>query len=152
MALQTQQCDQNTRRNNLQFLHGTVTCTNNIVPDSICKVVKRVVLYMKLWAGHRKGGCNCERKCRIPRISPPPAICTKSKVAKGGAYLRDTTVHELQRRRFNILQYWAIFGVRMQGNYSIIKTTHKTTHYMSQPVIKSSRPPPNFSAQGGAWV
>ena len=36
-----------------------------------------------LWAGHRKGGRNHERKCRIPRISPP-ALCTKAKVAKGG--------------------------------------------------------------------
>ena len=26
-ALQTQQCDQNTQQNNLQFLHGTATCT-----------------------------------------------------------------------------------------------------------------------------
>ena len=40
-------------------------------------------LDMKLWAGHRKGGRNRERKCRIPRISPP-ALCTKAKVAKGG--------------------------------------------------------------------
>ena len=38
-----------------------------------------------------EGGRNRERKCRIPRISPP-ALCTKAKVAKGGAYLRDTTV------------------------------------------------------------
>ena len=37
-------------------------------------------------------GCNRERKCRIPRISPPPALCTKAKVAKGGLYLWDTTV------------------------------------------------------------
>ena len=41
------------------------------------------------------GARNRERKCRIPRISPPPpALCTKAKVAKGGAYLRDTTVDE----------------------------------------------------------
>ena len=41
---------------------------------------------------YRKGGRNRERNCRIPRISPPPTFCTKAKVAKGGAYLRDTTV------------------------------------------------------------
>ena len=40
---------------------------------------------------YRKGGRNRGRNCRIPRISPP-AFCTKAKVAKGGAYLRDTTV------------------------------------------------------------
>ena len=35
--------------------------------------------------GHHKGGHNRERKCRIPRKSPPPpALCTKGKVAKGG--------------------------------------------------------------------
>ena len=39
-----------------------------------------------------EGGCNRERKCRIPRISPPPAVGSKVKVARGGAYLRDTTV------------------------------------------------------------
>jgi len=40
---------------------------------------------------YRKGGRNSQRNCCIPRISPP-AFCTKAKVAKGGAYLRDTTV------------------------------------------------------------
>ena len=30
--------------------------------------------YSIMWAGHRKGGRNCERKCRIPRISPPCAL------------------------------------------------------------------------------
>ena len=35
-----------------------------------------------------KGECNHERKCCIPCISPPPALCTKAKVAKG----EDTTV------------------------------------------------------------
>ena len=58
-----------------QNLLTTMTdCINNTLPDSNCKVVKCVVfvyLDMKLWAGHRKGGCICERKCRIPRISPP---------------------------------------------------------------------------------
>ena len=30
---------------------------------------------------------------------PPPAFCTKAKIAKGGAYLRDTTVlHMLQNK------------------------------------------------------
>ena len=33
---------------------------------------------------YRKGGRNCEKNCRIPRISPPPAFYTKAKVAKGG--------------------------------------------------------------------
>ena len=36
--------------------------------------------------GTRRGH-NHERKCRIPRISPPPpppAFCTKAKIAKGG--------------------------------------------------------------------
>ena len=28
-----------------------------------------------------------------PAYKPPPALCTKAKVAKGGAYLRDTTVN-----------------------------------------------------------
>ena len=41
---------------------------------------------------YRKGGCNRERNLCIPRISPPPAFCTEAKVAKGGAYLRDTMV------------------------------------------------------------
>ena len=43
---------------------------------------------------YRKGGRNRERNCRIPRKSPPPTFCTKAKVAKGGAYLRDTTVFQ----------------------------------------------------------
>ena len=30
------------------------------------------------------GGRDRERKCRISRISTPPALCTKAKVAKGG--------------------------------------------------------------------
>ena len=44
-----------------------------------------------------EGGRNRERKCRIPRISPPPALCTKAKFAKGGGgvYLQDTTVLSL---------------------------------------------------------
>ena len=46
---------------------------------------------LEVVGGHRKGGRNRERKCRIPRISPP-ALCTKANVAKGGAYLRDTMV------------------------------------------------------------
>ena len=44
---------------------------------------------------HQKGGHNCEKKCHIPRTSPPPAFCNKAKVAiggGGGAYLRDTRV------------------------------------------------------------
>ena len=41
---------------------------------------------------YQKGGRNHERNCRIPHISPP-CVCTKAKVAKGGAYLRDTMVH-----------------------------------------------------------
>ena len=41
---------------------------------------------------YRKGGHNCDRNCRIPRISPP-AFCTEAKVSKEGAYLRDTMVH-----------------------------------------------------------
>ena len=28
-----------------------------------------------------------------PAYKPPPAFCTKAKVAKGGVYLRDTTVY-----------------------------------------------------------
>ena len=38
-------CDRNTRRNNLRFLHGTATCTNKILTDSNCKVVKYVVFF-----------------------------------------------------------------------------------------------------------
>ena len=30
-----------------------------------------------------------------PAYKPPPALCTKAKVAKGGVYLRDTTVSVL---------------------------------------------------------
>ena len=48
---------------------------------------------------YRKGGRNRDRNCRIPRISPP-TFCTKAKVAKGGAYLRDTTVYRLKVTRF----------------------------------------------------
>ena len=40
-----------------------------------------------------EGGCNCERNRRILRTSPP-AFCIEAKVAKGGTYLRDTTVLE----------------------------------------------------------
>ena len=29
-----------------------------------------------------------------PAYKPPLALCTKAKVAKGGAYLRDTTVYK----------------------------------------------------------
>ena len=44
-----------------------------------------------------KGGHNCERNCRIPRINPP-GFCTKAKVAKGGgggggAYLLFFNIH-----------------------------------------------------------
>ena len=42
--------------------------------------------------GGALGGCNRERKCHIPRISPPPALRTKAKVAKGGVYLWNTMV------------------------------------------------------------
>ena len=84
-----QQCDRNTRRNNLRFLHGTATCINNILPDSNCKVVKCMVFYLdtKLWAGHQNGGRNRERKCRIPRILSPPALCSKAiRLQKGGVF------------------------------------------------------------------
>ena len=77
---------------NDRITFDSATGIMNILPDSNCKVVKCVVFDTKLWVGHRKGGRIRERKCRIPRISPPPALCTKAKVAKGGAYLRDTTV------------------------------------------------------------
>ena len=40
------------------------------------------MLYSIMW--HRKGGHNCEKKCHIPRTSPPPAFCTKAEVANGG--------------------------------------------------------------------
>ena len=44
-----------------------------------------------------EGGRNRERKCRIPRISPPPPppplrFVLRLRLQKGGAYLRDTTV------------------------------------------------------------
>ena len=58
------------------------------------------MLYSIMWAGHRKGGGghNHERKCRIQHISPPPPplrVCAIAKIAKVGAFLRDTTVHAL---------------------------------------------------------
>ena len=33
-----------------------------------------------------------------PAYKPPPALCTKAKVTKGGAYLRDTTVYLVSLR------------------------------------------------------
>ena len=50
------------------------------------------MLYSIMREGYRKGGRNQERKCHIPRISPP-TLCAKAKIAEGGAYLRDTTVN-----------------------------------------------------------
>ena len=62
------------KHSNAIEMHDGITF-DNILPDGNCKVVKCVVFFYldtKLWAGHRKGGRNRERKCRIPRISPPP--------------------------------------------------------------------------------
>ena len=68
---------------------------------------------------YRKGGRNRERNCRIPRISPPPppAVCTKAKVAKKGAYLWDTTVY-LIPTLFKV--FWSNFCV---GVYCFIVAT-----------------------------
>ena len=88
---------------------------DNILPDGNCKVV---YLDTKLWAGHQKGGRNRERKCRIPRISPPPppppALCTKAKVAKGGAYLRDTTVYYFAYYNSNTHVYAAVYETHIK--------------------------------------
>ena len=37
-----------------------------------------------MWAGHRKGGRNRERKCHIPRISPPLRFVLRLRLQKGG--------------------------------------------------------------------
>ena len=74
------------------FVHGTATCINTILPDSNCEVVKCVVFFfldMKLWAGQQKRGRNHERKCHIPCISPllpPHCALTKAKVVFVGHY------------------------------------------------------------------
>ena len=54
-----------------------------------------------------KGGRNRERNRHIPRTSPP-AFCTEAKVAKGGAYLRDTMV-EVQLTPFQLRKV-LVFG------------------------------------------
>ena len=56
------------------------------------------------WAGYQAsfigtgikgGGRNRAREIVASRVQAPPAFCTEAKVAKGGAYLRDTTVHHV---------------------------------------------------------
>ena len=44
---------------------------------------------------YRKGGGGgvIAREIVASRVQAPPAFCTEAKVAKGGAYLRDTTVY-----------------------------------------------------------
>ena len=42
--------------------------------------------------GTGRGGI-IAREIVASRVQAPPAFCTEAKVAKGGAYLRDTTVH-----------------------------------------------------------
>ena len=63
----------------------------------------------------RKGGCNHERICCIPHINPS-AFCTKAKLAKGGAYLRDTMVHsDIYKELFvGMLQFVAVFSSNPQ--------------------------------------
>ena len=39
------------------------------------------------------GGGVIAREIVASRVQAPPAFCTEAKVAKGGAYLRDTTVY-----------------------------------------------------------
>ena len=42
------------------------------------------------------GGGVIAREIVASRVQAPPAFCTEAKVAKGGAYLRDTTVLGLE--------------------------------------------------------
>ena len=62
--------------------------------------IHRTARYFSIEGGGG-GGRNRERKCRIPRISPP-ALCTKAYVAKGGTYLRDTTVIVPHKPRLHV--------------------------------------------------
>ena len=74
------------KHSNAIEMHDGITF-DNILPDGNCKVVKCVVFFYldtKLWAGHRKGGRNHERKCRIPRISPPLRFILRLRLQKGG--------------------------------------------------------------------
>ena len=43
---------------------------------------------------YQKGGV-IAREIVASRVQAPPTFCTEAKVAKGGAYLRDTTVYEM---------------------------------------------------------
>ena len=45
---------------------------------------------------YRKGGV-IAREIVASRAQAPPTFCTEAKVAKGGAYLRDTTVYALKK-------------------------------------------------------
>ena len=79
---------------------------------------------------YRKGGRNHKRNCRIPHLyKPPPTFYTKAKVAQGGAYLRDTTVHCTKK-------YWGI-------NTTFGKYEHARQFYtVAMPFYPSCLAPP----------
>ena len=52
-----------------------------------------VMLYRYQKGGGGGGGGVITKEIVASHIQAPPAFCTEAKVAKGGAYLRDTTVH-----------------------------------------------------------
>ena len=51
------------------------------------------MLYRYQRGGGGGGGGVIARETVASRVQAPPAFCTEAKVAKGEAYLRDTTVH-----------------------------------------------------------
>ena len=64
-----------------------------------------------------EGGGVIAREFVASRVQAPPAFCTEAKVAKGGAYLRDTTVcakSSLKKLGVNG-KFWSILDAIMKG-------------------------------------
>ena len=64
--------------------------------------------------GIKEGGGVIAREIVASRVQAPPAFCTEAKVAKRGAYLRDTTVLCISRfgpSSVHILQLYPLFNI-----------------------------------------
>ena len=73
-----------------------------------------------------------------PAYKPPPALYTKAKVAKGGAYLRDTTVHVQLAQRG-----WGIEGAPGEDKSATtcIKSIHVADFNLAVSTPTANKPP-----------
>ena len=70
--------------------HLSASCLALIPTDNEVMLYR----YRKGGGGGGGGGGVIAREIVASRVQAPPAFCTEAKVAKGGAYLRDTTVKQ----------------------------------------------------------